>query len=68
MVFTQLIQFASDDVFKGCVKRYNGDYNNKGLTCWKQFLCMAFGQLTVRQDGNYNDLFVQSIRNSNLFL
>jgi len=49
MVFTQLIQFASDDVFKGCVKRYNGDYNNKGLTCWKQFLCMAFGQLTHRE-------------------
>ena len=49
MVFAQLIQFASDDVFKGCVKRYNGDYNNKGLTCWKQFLCMAFGQLTHRE-------------------
>jgi Transposase DDE domain/Domain of unknown function (DUF4372) len=49
MVFSQLIQFASDDVFKGCVKRYNGDYNNKGLTCWKQFLCMAFGQLTHRE-------------------
>jgi len=49
MVFTQLIEFASDDVFKGCVKRYNGDYNNKGLTCWKQFLCMAFGQLTHRE-------------------
>lgn len=49
MVFTQLIQFASDDIFKGCVKRYNGDYNNKGLTCWKQFLCMAFGQLTHRE-------------------
>jgi hypothetical protein len=30
MVFAQLIEFASDDIFKGCVKRYNGDYNNKG--------------------------------------
>jgi hypothetical protein len=49
MVFAQLIEFAFDDVFKGCVKRYNGDYNNKGLTCWKQFLCMAFGQLTHRE-------------------
>jgi hypothetical protein len=49
MVFAQLIEIASDDVFKGCVKRYNGDYNNKGLTCWKQFLCMAFGQLTHRE-------------------
>jgi hypothetical protein len=49
MVFAQLIEFASDDIFKGCVKRYNGDYNNKGLTCRKQFLCMAFGQLIRRE-------------------
>lgn len=49
MVFAQLMEFASFHVFKYCVKRYNGDYNNKGLTCWKQFLCMAFGQLTHRE-------------------
>ncbi len=49
MVFTQLMEFASFHSFKCCVKRYNGDYNNKGLTCWKQFLCMAFGQLTHRE-------------------
>ena len=36
-------------IFKYCVKRYNGDYKNRGLTCWKQFLCMAFGQLTHRE-------------------
>jgi len=49
MVFAQLIEFASDDIFKWCVKRYNGNYKAKDLTCWKQFLCMAFGQLTHRQ-------------------
>jgi len=49
MVFAQLMEFASFHIFKCCVKRYNGDYNNKGLTCWKQFLCMAFGQLTHRE-------------------
>ncbi len=49
MVFTQLIEFASDDIFKGCVKRYNGNYKAKEFTCWKQFLCMSFGQLTHRQ-------------------
>jgi IS4 transposase len=49
MVFSQLMEFASFHIFKCCVKRYNGDYNNKGLTCWKQFLCMAFGQLTHRE-------------------
>jgi len=49
MVFAQLIEFASDDVFKWCVHRYNGNYKVKDFTCWKQFLCMAFGQLTHRQ-------------------
>jgi hypothetical protein len=49
MVFAQLMEFAPWGVFKYGVKRYNGDYNNKGLTCWKQFLCMAFGQLTHRE-------------------
>jgi hypothetical protein len=49
MIFAQLMEFAPFHVFKYCVKRYHGDYNNKGLTCWKQFLCMAFGQLTHRE-------------------
>lgn len=49
MVFSQLIEFASDDVFKCCVKRYNGNYKAKEFTCWRQFLCMCFGQLTQRQ-------------------
>jgi hypothetical protein len=49
MVFTQLISFASDDVFKRCVNRYNGNYKAKEFTCWKQFLCMCFGQLTHRE-------------------
>ena len=49
MVFAQLIEFASDDIFKRCVNRYNGNYKSKDFTCWKQFLCMSFGQLTHRE-------------------
>lgn len=49
MVFSQLMEFASYHIFKCCVKRYQGDYKNRGLTCWKQFLCMSFGQLTHRE-------------------
>ena len=49
MVFAQLMEFASFLSFKCCVNRYNGDYNSKGFSCWKQFLCMAFGQLTHRE-------------------
>jgi hypothetical protein len=49
MVFSQLMEFASDDIFKHCVNRYNGNYKVKEFSCWKQFLCMAFGQLTHRE-------------------
>jgi Transposase DDE domain/Domain of unknown function (DUF4372) len=52
MVFAQLIEFASDDIFKRCVDRYSGNYKTKEFSCWKQFLCMVFGQLTHRQSLN----------------
>jgi hypothetical protein len=49
MVFTQIMDFASYHSFKRCVGRYNGDYKIQDFSCWKQFLCMAFGQVTHRQ-------------------
>ena len=49
MVFAQLIEFASNDIFKRCVDRYDGNYKTKDFSCWKQFLCMSFGQLTHRE-------------------
>jgi hypothetical protein len=49
MLFAQLMEFASDDIFKWCVSRYNGNYKIKEFSCWKQFLCMSFGQLTHRE-------------------
>ena len=49
MAFSQLMSFASQDVFKACVHRYNGNYRTRDFTCWKQFLCLAFGQLTHRE-------------------
>lgn len=48
-VFSQLMSFISHNDFKSCVTRYRGDFKTKDFTCWKQFLCMAFGQLTHRE-------------------
>jgi hypothetical protein len=31
------------------VERYKGDYKLKSFSCWDQFLCMAFAQLTYRE-------------------
>lgn len=49
MVFRQVMDFASCDVFKHCVEKYQGDYKVKDFSCWRQFLCMSFGQLTHRE-------------------
>lgn len=49
MVFAQIMQFASQDIFKHIVRRYNGDYKKQDFTSWKHFLCIAFGQLTHRE-------------------
>jgi hypothetical protein len=49
MTFSQIMDFASQDIFKVCAKRYNGNYKTKEFSCWKQFLCLAFGQLTHRE-------------------
>jgi hypothetical protein len=48
-VFSQIMSFIDHNDFIACVKRYNGDYKVKDFSCWKQFLCMAFGQLTHRE-------------------
>ena len=49
MTFAQIMDFASQDIFKACVHRYRGNYKSKEFSCWKQFLCLAFGQLTHRE-------------------
>ena len=39
----------SSTSFETLVNRHSGDYKVKEFNCWKQFLCMAFGQLTHRE-------------------
>ncbi len=48
-IFSQLMDFIPRYEFNQCVKRYNGNYKIKNFTCWEQFLCMAFAQLTYRE-------------------
>lgn len=40
---------VSSTSFQTIVNRHYGDYKVKGFSCWKQYLCMAFGQLTHRE-------------------
>jgi hypothetical protein len=48
-VFSQLMALVSSTSFQTLVNRHSGDYKVREFSCWKQFLCMAFGQLTHRE-------------------
>jgi len=48
-IFTQLMEFLPMHQFRKCVKRYQGNYKVKSFSCYDQFLCMAFAQLTNRE-------------------
>jgi hypothetical protein len=48
-IFSQLMDFLSPYEFRQCVQRYNGNFKIKSFSCWDQFLCMAFAQLTFRE-------------------
>ena len=48
-IFSQIMELISHKQFQTIVNRYQGDYKVKDFSCWKQFLCMSFGQLTHRE-------------------
>ena len=48
-VFSQLVDFLPTYQFQICVERYQGNRYVKDFSCWDQFLCLAFAQLTYRE-------------------
>jgi hypothetical protein len=48
-VFSQLMDFLPRHSFRQCVTRYQGNYRMRSFSCYDQFLCMAFAQLTFRE-------------------
>jgi transposase len=48
-VFAQLIAHLSHIEFQKCVARYDGDRHHRSLSCWDQYLAMAFAQFTYRE-------------------
>lgn len=49
IVFAQLMDRVPAYRFRQCVERYEGERKIKSFSCWNQFLCMAFAQLTFRE-------------------
>ena len=48
-IFAQLMDCVSPYEFRVCVDRYQGHYKVQTFSCWDQFLCLAFTQLTFRE-------------------
>lgn len=49
IVFAQVTDFLPHRRFEQCVHRYRGNHRVHTFSCWDQFLCMAFAQLTGRE-------------------
>jgi uncharacterized protein DUF4372/DDE family transposase len=49
LVLAQLLDGIHPQQFQRCVSRYGGDYKVRSFSCWDQFLCLAFAQLTYRE-------------------
>jgi hypothetical protein len=48
-VLSQLLDLVHREQFHRCVRRYSGDYKIKHFSCWQQFVCLVFAQLTWRE-------------------
>ena len=48
-IFSQIMDFLPKHKFRQCVNRYDGNYRVRSFTCFDQFMCMAFAQLTYRE-------------------
>src|ERR1700675_4104022 len=60
-VFSQLIEFLPNQEFQKCVDRYGGGRYLKNLSCWDQYLAMAFAQLTYRESLRDIDACLRSV-------
>ena len=48
-VFAQVMQWLPRYEFAKCVARYRGDVRVRALSCYEQFLALAYAQLTGRE-------------------
>ena len=63
IVFSQLIEFLPQYEFRKCVECYQGNYYAKSFSCWDQFLCMSFAQLTYRESLRDIESCLRSLKN-----
>ena len=47
-VFSQIVSYTPKRQFDRIVEKYKGNFRARTFSCWDQFLCMSFAQLTYR--------------------
>ena len=62
-LFSQVMDFVPRHEFHRCVKRYRGNYKIKSFSCWDQYLCMAFAQLTYRESLRDIETCLRAVKN-----
>lgn len=62
-IFSQIMDFVPMYEFRKCVSRYSGNYKVKSFSCWDQFLCMAFAQITFRESLRDIEVCLRASRN-----
>ncbi|TLD40386.1 MAG: ISPg4, transposase [Candidatus Jettenia ecosi] len=55
-------RFFTHHDFRKCVQRYEGNHKVKSFSCFDQFLCMAFAQLTYRESLRDIEACLRSMR------
>ena len=53
-ILKQVLDLINPDIFTKMVKRYNGDYRVRKLTCWNHFVCLLYAQ--IKQKASLRDI------------
>lgn len=61
-VLSQLMDFLPMKEFRRCVERYRGNHHARSFSCWDQFLCMTFAQLSYRESLRDIECCLRSMR------
>lgn len=62
VVFAQLMAYLPLHKFRRLVKRYRGNHKVKTFSCLDQYLCMAFAQLTYRENLRDIEVCLRSVQ------
>jgi len=63
IVLSQLTAFLPMHEFRRCVERYKGNRRIRNFSCWDQFVCMFFAQITYRESLRDIEACLRSVRN-----